>query len=108
MFCKPDLEGYKQIAEGIQLKVLTYGDNMLMAEFHLAKGAHLPEHEHPHEQTGYVVSGKMRLNVQGQESFESGPGGSWSIAGGAPHSADTLEDSVVIEVFHPIREDFLK
>jgi len=107
MFNKPDSTGYKQVTEGVQLKVLVHGDNMLMAEFKLTAGSGVPEHEHPHEQAGYVVSGRMRMNVEGEQPFETGFGGAWSIPGDIPHSAEVLEDAVVIEVFHPVREDFL-
>ena len=75
----------------VQLKVLVYGDKMLMAEFKLATGAVVPEHEHPHEQAGYVVSGRIRMNVKGKPSFETGPGGAWSIPGDILHSAEVLE-----------------
>ena len=108
MFCKPNSTDYKQITEGVQRRVLVHGDHMLMAEFNLAAGSDLPEHDHPHEQTGYVVSGRIRMNVKDKPSFETGPGGAWSIAGGIPHSAEVLEDAVVIEVFYPVREDFLE
>lgn len=108
MFAQPDPSGYKEVAEGIKLKVLTYGQEMLMAEFRLSAGATLPKHDHPHEQNGYLVSGRIRLLVDGQEPFDSQPGGSWSVPGGVAHSAEVIEDSVVIEVFHPVREDFLE
>ena len=107
MFSKPDSTGYKQVAEGAQLKVLVHGDKMLMAEFKLTAGSVVPEHEHPHEQAGYVVSGRVRMNVKDKQPFETGPGGAWSIPGNILHSAEVLEDAVVIEVFHPVREDFL-
>jgi quercetin dioxygenase-like cupin family protein len=107
MFNKPDSTGYKQVIEGVQMKVLVHGDKMLMAESKLTASSVFPEHDHPHEQTGYVVSGRIRLNVKDKPPFETGPGGAWSITGDTPHSAEVLEDAVVVEVFHPIREDFL-
>lgn len=108
MFCKAGEAASKQVSDEIKLQVLVHGENMLMARFELSAGAHLPKHDHPHEQTGYVVSGRARLNLEGEEPFETGPGGAWSIPGGVPHSADALEDSVIIEVFYPVREDFLQ
>jgi quercetin dioxygenase-like cupin family protein len=108
MFKQPDSSGYKKVAEGMEIKVLVHGENMLMAEFKLAAGSVMPEHGHPHEQTGYVVSGRVRMIFKGKEPFETGAGGSWSIPGRAPHSAEVIEDAVVIEVFTPVREDFLQ
>jgi quercetin dioxygenase-like cupin family protein len=107
MFTKADTEGYKRVNDKIKLKVLVHGEKMLMAEFKMDSGAGLPEHDHPHEQTGYLISGRINLNVQGEAPYEAQPGDTWSIPGGVPHSAEVLEDSVVIEVFHPLREDFL-
>ena len=61
---------------------------------------------HPHEQTGYLVRGRLRLSI-GTEQYEATAGDSWCIAGGVEHAADILEDSVAIEVFSPVREDYM-
>jgi quercetin dioxygenase-like cupin family protein len=69
-------------------------------------GATIPKHSHPHEQTGYLVSGRMKF-VIGDEVFSAESGDGWNIAGHVEHGVDVLEDSVVIEVFSPAREDYL-
>ena len=106
MFYKRSNNGYKQALDGIKLKTLVYGDKTLFAEFRLEKGSQLPRHAHPHEQTGYLISGRIRLSI-GEESFEVEPGDSWCIPGHVEHRAEILEDSVAIEVFSPVREDYL-
>jgi quercetin dioxygenase-like cupin family protein len=106
MFCKHSNNGYQQALEGIKLKTLVHGDKTLFAEFRLEKGSHLPRHAHPHEQTGYLVSGKIRLSI-GEDTFEAEPGDSWCIPGSIEHRAEILEDAVAIEVFSPVREDYL-
>ncbi len=73
MFQKYDKNGYSIVAPGIQIKTLVYGDKTLMTEFLLAKGHRLPEHSHPHEQTGYLVKGLMRLTI-GKEEKDIGIG----------------------------------
>ena len=50
--------------------------------------------------------GKIRLSI-GAEEFEAQPGDSWCIPGGVEHGAEVIEDSVAIEVFSPVREDYL-
>jgi quercetin dioxygenase-like cupin family protein len=80
---------------------------MLMTEFLLQKDAVLPEHSHPNEQTGYLVKGKIRLFV-GDAVRDLVPGDSWNITNDVKHRAEILEDSVAIEVFSPVREDYLK
>ena len=77
-----------------------------MAEFCLRQGAVLPRHSHPHEQTGYLVSGRIRVFI-GMEEYEALSGDSWCIPGGVEHGAEILEDSIAIEVFSPIRDDYL-
>jgi len=99
--------GYAEIIEGIRIKTLCYGDSMLMTEFLLRKDAILPEHSHPNEQTGYLVKGKIRLFI-GDAVRDLVPGDSWNIARDLKHRAEILEDSVAIEVFSPVREDYLK
>ena len=106
MFNKQGSEGYRQLAEGVRMKTLVHGEKTLMAEFRIDKGAKVPTHAHPHEQTGFMVSGTLRFNVDGK-SFDAQPGDSWNIAGDKPHSAVALEDAVAVEVFSPVREDYL-
>ncbi|MCP4688393.1 MAG: cupin domain-containing protein [Desulfobacterales bacterium] len=106
MFQKGDEEGYKELMEKARMKTLVYGEKTLMTKFKLAKGAAVPFHDHPHEQTGYLLSGRMGFTV-GDEKFTAEAGDSWCIPGNLGHSADVIEDSVVIEVFSPVREDYL-
>ncbi len=106
MFVTHDENGYLAPVEGIEMKTLVYGEKSLLTRFKLTKGAQLPSHSHPHEQTGYLVSGRMVLHI-GEDSFEAGPGDSWCINGDVIHRAEILEDSVAIEVFSPVREDYL-
>jgi quercetin dioxygenase-like cupin family protein len=106
MFCKRSSNGYKPALDGIKLKTLVYGEKTLLAEFRLEKGSRLPRHAHPNEQTGYLISGRIRLSI-GEETVEATPGDSWCIPGNVEHQAEILENSVAIEVFSPVREDFL-
>jgi quercetin dioxygenase-like cupin family protein len=106
MFSRHSEAGYKPVLDGIEMKTLVHGPRTLMAQFRLAEGALLPDHSHPHEQTGYLVSGHLRLIVDG-EPFETRAGDSWCIAGDVPHRAEALADTVAVEVFTPVREDYL-
>jgi quercetin dioxygenase-like cupin family protein len=106
VFLNASDDGYLDALPGIQRKTLSHGTRTLMAEFHLLAGFPLPVHEHSQEQTGYLVSGRLRLTI-GAETHDVGPGDSWSIPGGVPHGAEVLEDAVAVEVFAPVREDYL-
>lgn len=106
MFEKKTDTGYINPIKGIERKTLVYGDKTLMSEFILKQGSTLPGHAHPYEQTGYLVSGRLRL-VIGEGTFEAEPGDSWCIPVNVEHSAEILEDSVAIEVFSPARDDYM-
>ncbi|MBN1579958.1 MAG: cupin domain-containing protein [Anaerolineae bacterium] len=106
MFYKVDHDGYKELLPGIMFKTLVHGEKTLLGEFRLAKGAVIPDHSHPHEQTGYLIKGQVAFTM-GQERTVVEPGECWCIPGNAEHSAEALEDSVIVEVFSPVREEYL-
>ena len=106
MFYKKNDTGYTQILNGITIKTLVYGDKTLLSEFHLRQDSQLPAHAHPQEQTGYLLTGKIRLTI-GDECFEVEPGDSWSIPANIEHRAEILADSVAVEIFSPVREDYI-
>lgn len=106
MFYKKDNEGYFSRIPGIDQKTLVYGERTLLTEFRLKQGAVVPFHSHPNEQTGYLISGYMIFIVDGKR-HDTYPGDSWCIAAGVEHSAEVIEDSVAVEVFSPVREDYL-
>ena len=106
MFTKSGKGKTRELADGIRLSTNVHGDKTLMGQFHLSKGAIIPTHSHPHEQTGIMISGKLRFVVEGEiKDVETGD--SWCLKGDVEHSAEVLEDSVIIEVFSPVREDYL-
>jgi Uncharacterized conserved protein, contains double-stranded beta-helix domain len=98
--------GYIEAAAGIRRKTLVWGENALLTEFKLTGGNILPAHQHPEEQVGYLVSGHIILTI-GSEKFDTHPGDSWAIPGNVQHSAEIIADSVAIEVFAPVRKDYL-
>jgi quercetin dioxygenase-like cupin family protein len=106
IFYKSNDDGYKQVLEGIKLKTLVYGDQSLLAQFRLEKGSRLPLHSHSQEQTGYLVAGQIRLSI-GDDIVDVEPGDSWCIPGGVEHGAEIIADSIAIEVFSPVREDYI-
>ncbi|MBU0971192.1 MAG: cupin domain-containing protein [Proteobacteria bacterium] len=106
MFAKYSEDGFLTPIEGIEMKTLVHGEKSLLTRFHLKKDSLLPAHSHPHEQTGFLVSGKMTLYID-QKGYGVEPGDSWSIPGNIEHRAEVVEDSVAIEVFSPVRKEYL-
>lgn len=106
MFNKHNLSHYKEAVPGIRQKTLVYGEKTLMVEFILTGGYTLPQHSHPYEQTGYLVSGHVQLQI-GDEIFDTHAGDSWCIHVNVPHGAKIMENSVAVEIFSPVRKEYL-
>jgi quercetin dioxygenase-like cupin family protein len=92
-----------EMAPGITRRTLGVGEKVLMVEFRLLAGAVVKIHSHPYEQVGYVVSGQMAFNIDGEVL---GLGDSYVASAGAPHGARCLADAVLAEVFAPPRDDY--
>ena len=106
MFKKATQQTYRKLIDGVDLGTLVHGEKTLMARFKLRAGSDIPAHNHPYEQTGLLVSGRIVLTIDGVD-HDVTPGDSWCIAPDVPHSARAIEDSVAVEVFSPVREDYL-
>jgi len=96
----------EQLSAGIGRQMLN-GEAMTLARVLLASGAVVPEHRHDNEQIANVLSGRLRF-VIGDEEREVMAGESVLIPGGVPHCVEALDDSVVLDVFAPRREDWLR
>ena len=65
------------------------------------------DHAHPHEQMGILLEGRLEFTVGGVTRL-LGPGDIWRIPGGVVHRVRALDQpAVALDVFHPIREDYL-
>lgn len=106
MFEKHNRDDYTNPIPGIRQKTLVFGDRTLMTEFLLTKDSVLPNHSHPYEQTGYLVKGHIILKI-GDTEYDAVVGDSWCIPSNVNHGAEIIEDSVAIEIFSPVREDYL-
>ena len=88
---------------------LITGDSMMIAHIYLAAGAIVPKHEHANEQISYVLEGRMlfSLGEDGSQLVEVSAGEVVHIPAHLPHSAEALEDTLDVDVFHPPRQDWL-
>jgi len=94
-----------EMLPGLIRRVLIDSGAMMTCEFTFDANVRIPDHAHPHEQVGYVVSGRIAMTVAG-ETFELGPGDSYGAPSNVRHSAFTLEPTVVVDTFSPPREDY--
>lgn len=97
---------FKDLGEGVQRRVLSYNEDMMTVQVAFEQGAVGAEHTHPHTQCTYVLSGRFSYSVEG-EAVELTPGDSIVVPSGLPHGTVCLEKGVLLDVFTPMRKDFL-
>lgn len=84
-----------------------HGKNITLARFRLDKGNVVAMHHHVNDQITMVESGRVRFNLDGEEK-ELRAGEFLHVAPNVPHGNVALEDTVIIELFSPIREDWIR
>jgi len=83
-----------------------YGENLMLSYLEMDDGAVVPLHEHPHEQGGVLLKGKMELTI-GDAVRVVEPGSIFIIPPNTPHGAAAVDGpAVVLDVFSPVREDY--
>ena len=92
---------------GMERRILAYDDSLMAVEVGFETGAEGAPHTHPHTQISYVLSGSFRYTVEG-ESVTLNPGDSIAVPSGLVHGTVCLEKGVLLDVFTPKRDDFLK
>lgn len=94
-------------SEGMVRQIMGYDGQIMLVKVKFEKGAIGYVHEHFHSQTSYVVSGKFEVTINGvKKIIEAGDG--YYIEPDIPHGAVCLEEGMLIDVFSPMRQDFLK
>lgn len=100
-----DDAGMTKPEEGLRRQVMSYSPSMMLVRHRMEKGWVGTRHSHPHEQMVYVVSGHIVFEYPGG-SFDAKSGDSFLVAGGVEHQASAKEDSEVLDIFTPYREDY--
>ncbi len=86
---------------------VVHGERLTVARVYLKKGCKVPLHSHENEQISNVFEGALRFEIGGQE-LTVGAGELVRIPPNVPHSAEAMEDTVCLDIFNPIREDWLR
>lgn len=84
-----------------------HGDAMTVGRFEILKGGGVPVHHHANEQISMVQRGRVKFMLNGVETIVSA-GESLHIPANVPHSAEALEDTVVVDLFSPPRADWIQ
>ena len=93
---------------GVMRKVLSYSEKLMACELTFEKGAVGAPHSHPHEQIGYIMSGKLVYQEEGCEDRILGTGDTYYVAPNVVHGVQILEDTKLLDIFTPMREDFIQ
>lgn len=91
---------------GVIRRVLAYTDGLMCVENRFQKGAVGALHSHPHTQITYVVSGAFSFTIEG-ETHTVRTGDALLKEDGVPHGCTCLEEGVLLDIFSPMREDFV-
>ena len=83
--------------EGVKRKILAYADEMMCVENHFEKGAIGALHHHPHTQITYVVSGQFEFTINGEKKIDS-----------IEHGCVCLKEGILLDIFTPMREEFVQ
>jgi quercetin dioxygenase-like cupin family protein len=85
---------------------LVTGEREMVAQITLKQGCVVPEHAHESEQISYVLRGALRFRIGGEE-ITVRANEVLHIPSGVPHAAEALEETFEIDVFSPIRQDWI-
>lgn len=90
---------------GLKRQVMSFSPAMMLVRHTMVKGWVGTKHSHPHEQLVYIIKGGIRFAYPGG-TFEARTGDSFLVPGGVEHQATAFEDSEVLDIFTPMREDY--
>ena len=97
----------KEVLSPTIARKIVSGEKAMVSQVFLAKGAVVPEHHHESEQITYILEGALKFEIEGRE-IVVGKGQVLLIPSNVPHRAVALEDTLDLDIFSPIRTDWLK
>lgn len=96
----------QEAGSGVVRRILSYTDELMVVQNHFEKGAVGALHHHPHTQITYVVSGQFEFEIAGEKKVVN-PGDSMLKKDGIEHGCVCLEEGILLDIFAPMREDFV-
>lgn len=107
MYVKNIEKEYKNLGGGVLRKVLAYSENIMNVELLFEAGAKGEMHKHPHEQIGYVIEGSLVFHEEGKEDVTLNSGDTYIVGPNVSHGIDCLTNVKLLDIFTPMREDFI-
>ncbi|MEI7472116.1 MAG: cupin domain-containing protein [Chitinophagaceae bacterium] len=98
---------WEQMDSSIKRKVMAWNENLMLVKVKFDKGGVGALHQHHHSQISHIESGKFEIEIGGVKKVLSA-GDVFYIPSNILHGAVCLEEGVLIDVFNPMRDDFIK
>ena len=106
-FLEDKNQEWEPVGEGVKRKIMGYDDKIMLVKVHFDQGGIGYKHEHHHSQVTYVESGEFEFSI-GDETRTVKGGDSVYIPPHVLHGAVCTKEGMLIDVFSPIREDFME
>lgn len=106
VFIEGNVREWEVVGEGIRRKVMAYNGQIMLVQVEFQQGAIGTLHRHPHTQVTHVESGAFEVEIGGEKKVLRG-GDAFLAPSNVLHGVVCLESGVLIDVFTPLREDFL-
>jgi unsaturated pyranuronate lyase len=97
---------WETIDKGSERKILTYNEELMMVHVRFEKGGIGKLHHHPHRQISFIVEGAFEVEIDGETKILN-KGDSFIVEADLVHGVIALEDAAILDIFTPLREDFL-
>lgn len=97
---------WEETGPGMKRKIMAYDERLMVVKVSFEKGAIGAVHQHPHTQITHVESGSFEVEIGGEKRVLNG-GDAFFIPANVLHGAVCLEPGILIDVFSPMREDFI-
>lgn len=107
IFIENEEIAWENVSPGMRRKIMSWDDRLMLVAVEFEKGTIASLHQHPHTQITYVESGVFEISI-GAEKKQLKRGDAFYIPPDAMHGATCVEAGMLIDVFSPMREDFIK
>ncbi len=97
---------WEKFGEGIRRKILGYEKDIMLVAVEFKKDAAANIHKHPHTQISHIVRGSFEVNINNEKKIMKA-GDVFLVLPNLDHGVTALEDSMLVDVFTPYREDFI-
>ena len=98
---------WQEIDKGVRRKIMAYDENLMIVKVQFEKDGVGAPHQHYHSQITHVESGIFEVQIDGKKKILSG-GDAFYIPPNTVHGCVCLQSGILIDVFSPMREDFIK